>query len=885
MKRILLSALIAMMLISLLSLCVLSTAAEEPQMGSCGENVNWTFDPATGELVISGQGAMTNYSITQTPPWFSSCGRITSVTVDEGVTALGSYAFLYCSNLSEITLPQSLTAIGSNTFSNCQRLTDIQLPANLQSMGMGAFQNCNAMKELRLPEGITEIPDSAFLGCSSLVSLKVPPQVTSIGAGAFVGCSDLKDISLPVGLTHIGKRAFAQCASLETLSIPHTVTELGDNLCAESALRTILFEGTQEEWNNVTLGSNNELLSDILLVHPGHLFDREIIDDRYRCTDATCESAASFYRSCACGEMGEETFSYGEPSGHKGGTATCQSQAICETCRQPYGILGDHVPTRIPDCLNGSDCSLCGIHLEDPLGHDHTPTVIPPTCTDAGFTTHVCSRCEDTYTDTPVDPLGHTEGAEATCTDDQFCTVCNALLTERLGHDHVPEITLAPTCTEEGVRTYTCSRCEDSYEETVDPTGHTGDGEATCTADQLCADCGTVLAERLGHEFVETVVDPTCEDQGYVAHVCSRCQYTYLDTFTPAKDHTPGAEATCTADQLCTDCGKVLTSKLGHQYTESVTEPTCEGQGYTTHTCSRCQHTYLDAFTPAKDHTPGAEATCHAPQTCTVCGFLLTEALNHDYRATIVESTCEGQGYIRHDCARCDATYLDSFTPARNHTPGAEATCRDPQACTVCGFTLVPPKGHTYTATVTAPTCTEAGYTTHTCSSCGIAYVDTPTSPIGHIPGAEATCMEAQTCTACHITLAPRLSHVYEESVSQTTCTVDGQVIHTCALCGDSYLHSTIPATGHTAGDWITDEQPDVGEPGRHHKACTVCGEVLESETFWETVIESDPAGTDANTDPFDRSEEGGCKISGGNIAVILLVVTAVCLLWFVRRK
>ena len=69
MKKFLLWALIATMTISLLSLGILSAAAAETQTGSCGDSVTWTLNPDTGELVISGQGPMTDYAITNMTPW------------------------------------------------------------------------------------------------------------------------------------------------------------------------------------------------------------------------------------------------------------------------------------------------------------------------------------------------------------------------------------------------------------------------------------------------------------------------------------------------------------------------------------------------------------------------------------------------------------------------------------------------------------------------------------------------------------------------------------------------------------------------------------------------------------------------------------------------
>lgn len=1085
MKKILLWTLIATTLISLLSLGILSAAAAEPLTGSCGDQVTWTLNADTGEMLISGQGPMTDYAVTKMPPWISSCGSITSVTVEEGVTSLSAYAFLYCSNLTEVSLPESLTAIGANAFSNCGKLTELQIPADVRQIGQGAFQNCSALTELVIPTGVTEILASTFSGCSKLVRVDLSESVTSIGSNAFMSCAALTDVNLPVGLTAIDSKAFAYCSSLETITLPCTLTTLGDSVFANTALRMILFEGAQDEWDNVTVGENNTLLTSILLIHPGHLFNQEIVDPAYLHAPASCVNAASYYRTCACGEVGDETFSHGEPTGHTGGTATCRDQAICEVCGEAYGVLGSHVPNREATCTEGFECAVCGIPLKDPLGHDYVPTVTPPTCTEPGFTTHVCSRCEDTFTDTPTDPTGHTESAAPTCTEDQICTVCQEVLAERLGHDYIPEITLAPTCTEAGVRTYTCSRCSDTYDEIIDATGHTEgapatcetsqictvcglllvdalghdfqaetveptcatrgytvhtcsrcaytyhdgfvdakghvpEGEATCTEPQLCGVCGGILTEALGHDYTHTVTQPTCSEQGFTVHSCVRCDHAYRDTFTEATGHTPGEEATCTASRLCVTCGEVLVEALGHSYTQTITDPTCTEQGfathtcsdcghtyrdaftdavghtpdkdvtctrdqlcvvcgeilaeapgheytdtvtqptctergftthtcsrcayayqdsftdakshvpgdaatcsqaqvctacgevltparghdythviiaptcttrgYTTHTCSRCNHTYLDAFTDTAPHTIKQGANCYEPQSCSVCGGLIKEATGHDYRSTTVEATCSSQGYVKHTCIHCSASYMDNFTPAKGHTPGEDATCTEPQLCSVCHNIIAPAKGHSFDKTVTAPTCTESGYTTHTCANCRVAYVDTPTEPTGHTPGKEASCHAPQTCDVCQTILAERLEHTFEEARNEPTCTVDGQILDVCSLCGYSIVRSIIPATGHTVGDWVLDNYPDVGEPGRQHKSCEVCSEMVEHETFWtpEPPDSSDESGSVSETVTemeAEEEEKGGCRVTGGNIAVIIIVIVALGLLWFVDMR
>ena len=153
---------------------------------------------------------------------------------------------------------------------------------------------------------------------------------------------------------------------------------------------------------------------------------------------------------------------------------------------------------------------------------------------------------------------------------------------------------------------------------------------------------------------------------------------------------------------------------------------------------------------------------------------------------------------------------------------------------------------HSYTAVVTAPTCTEKGYTTHTCS-CGHSYVDTYTDALGHAwdggtvtkqPTATETGTKTFTCTRCSETkteVIPALSHEhsYKAVVTAPTCTEKGYTTHTCS-CGDSYVDTYVDALGHAWDGGTVTKQPTATETGIKTYTCTRC-----SATKTETI----PAG------------------------------------------
>ena len=268
--------------------------------------------------------------------------------------------------------------------------------------------------------------------------------------------------------------------------------------------------------------------------------------------------------------------------------------------------------------------------------------------------------------------------------------------------------------------------------------------------------------------------------------------------------------------------------------------------------------------------TVTTEPTCTEPgvetRTCE-CGDTETrevEALGHDYEAVVTAPTCTEGGYTTYTCSRCGDSYIDDETEALGHSYGEwitsfEPTCTDQgiqfRECEVCGQTegrYVDAIGHNYEAVITAPTCTEGGYTTYTCSHCGDSYVEDETAPLGHSFG-EWTVTTAPTCTdkgietrtcVCGETETREvdaLGHDYEAEVIEPTETEQGYTKHTCKVCGHIYCDNYTDPTGTEPSEPEVTE-PKVTEP-----------EVTEPEvTEPEVPATSKPAGENDSADTSD---------------------------------
>lgn len=415
-------------------------------------------------------------------------------------------------------------------------------------------------------------------------------------------------------------------------------------------------------------------------------------------------------RKCALSDCGYIDWAYCTfvKDEEKSKDATCTTDEVlvkkCSACGQSYTDNVNNkkklnhdmqlVKTVAPTCSEeGYDlykCSRCDVTEKRNIvpaisgSHDWQFTkTVAPTCNEKGYDLYTCKKCKSTKKENiqPINPSNHkfikTNTVAPTCTtggyDVYTCERCgktehrNEVPAIAGGHTYQFTKTVAPTCTEQGYDVYTCSKCGNTEKRNVKP------------------------IDPSNHNYTITVSAPTCTEKGYTKHTCSRCGDTYKDNYINASGHSftnyvLDGNATCTQDGTmtaqCDKCSETNTipapgSKLGHDYAQTVTPPTCVSGGYTTYVCTRCNDTYVGNY---------------------------VDAIGHSYNNVVTPPTCTAGGYTTHTCVRGDSTYVDSQTS---------------------------PLGHSYAATVVAATTTSQGYTVYTCTRCGANYVSdyTPVLP------------------------------------------------------------------------------------------------------------------------------------------------------------
>lgn len=160
------------------------------------------------------------------------------------------------SSLVSITIPDSVETIECSSFQGCKSLETVIIPESVTSIEEYAFKSCSALKSITLPSELSELKHDVFSSCTSLEKIDIPANIKEIQNNTFLNCTSLKEVNLPTGLTKIGDSAFVGCECLTSIAIPKSVKSFGASVF-NNYLKTVYFEGSEEEWNAITFGANN----------------------------------------------------------------------------------------------------------------------------------------------------------------------------------------------------------------------------------------------------------------------------------------------------------------------------------------------------------------------------------------------------------------------------------------------------------------------------------------------------------------------------------------------------------------------------------------------------------------------------------------------------
>lgn len=596
---------------------------------------------------------------------------------------------------TSFTVPAEVETVVSGAFRANKNLTQITIDGNLKTIETYAFSGCSSLEELIINSAVEYIDDYAFRYCYKLKKVTLTETIGYIGRDVFQYSAlvDYNDNYTAQGLLiRDGCIVAAKETSVEKFAIPEDVTVIAAGVFKWANVKEVIIPASVVSVGEAAFNSCEKLEKITVFSNSNHLST-----DEYGALynkDKTVLIAYPPANKQAC---------FFVPDGVK--------EIMAYALDYNYMLSNKYIPSSVtkigknalgenPDMTINYESGLMDFAQIDFAG-------------DKEYKKFLINNVNMEY---HTIPSGAHHNSEITVTD--------------------------PTCTEKGAETIACE-CGYQHINTTPRNGHKATGNkvvitpATCTQRKIsvryCSVCGevaeTIYDSSLGHNYVKTEQDVSCEQGGGIFYECSRCGDTYTENYVEPHGHTVTSntkkvDATCSENgglyKICDTCG------------ETVGEP-------------------IEAYA-AKGHTEGeweteTEASCDEDGreilSCTVCGETIDYRViekSHNYKETVVEKTCTFEK-TRFRCSKCgDEYYSDKYFDTEHgeleeviEEPGCFAPGKKYNRCTVCGVTVgtvetIPSTGHKFEVIESkSATCTEEGYEKTRCTKC--TYTKTLTQP------------------------------------------------------------------------------------------------------------------------------------------------------------
>lgn len=785
--------LLSILLVLLTALTLLPLGALADDNNKCGENLTWKF--ADGILTISGTGEMYDYSEDYLAPWSEHCVEITNVTISDGVTSIGSYAFCYCS-VKSITLPFGLKHIGASAFFYCPNIQQINIPDSVEYIDPYAFSFCKGLHTVQLPSSLTLISEELFAECDNLKNLSIPDTVTEIGANAFLRCTAFILEKLPAGIKSIGDAAFANCGNIKSLALPGTLESIGEAAFNGTAIDKANFDGTPERWT--AIGGDACCIA----------------QDKIDFLEHTCDFSGWEYdehkhwQSCSCGKTQNE---------------------------------GEHTG-------DGDTCTVCGAALSEALGSGSIDGGLSWSLSRSGALTISGSGKMSDFSSV----------ANAAPWDAQKDKIQSAVIESGVqsisggafsGCTALEKVSISDTVAQIDLNAFDGCTALAEFEVAADNKAFSSDGGVLFSADKKllrcpvgkAADCtvpsGTVaiaggafkdcskLESLVIPDSVTAIGKSAFENCAALKRITLPKSITKLESLTfsgcaaLAEITLPDSIKTL-GEKVFSGCAALKSVKIPAEVTVIPTEAFygCSSLESITipKNVSHINERAFDGCTALKkvdylgsdtDWSQVTKETGNNALDNAEKSFTRTDH-EHKYTDTVIPPTCTERGCTVHLCA-CGDKREDSYTPPLGHSYKGGI-------CVRCGI-LDPNRDtqheHDFIPTVTKPTCMTEGFTTYACS-CGECYTKDYVSAVGHktqLQNAKAAgCMTGgytgdEVCTFCGKVFKQgsvifALGHDPQPArVKAPTCNESGYTGDLiCMRCGDmTQIGNTVAAAGH----------------------------------------------------------------------------------------
>ena len=637
------------------------------------------------------------------------------------------------------------------------------------------------VKSAVIAEGVTSIGESAFENCRSLTSVTIPNSVTSIGWSAFFYCKSLTSVTIPDSVTSVGAYAFLGCTSLTSVTIPNSVTSIGGGAFAWcTSLTGIWVTEGNSHYSSDASGVLFSKDKTTLVQYPGAFA-------AYAIPDSVTSIGQHAFNGCR--SLTSVTIPDGVTSIGDGAFASCTSLT------DVYYAGSEAQWKAISISSTGNNGLLTANIHYNYVSHTHSykAVVTAPTCTEKGYTTHTCA-CGDSYVDTYTDALGH-------------------------AWDN-GKVTKEPTETETGVKTFTCTRCGETKTEVIPATGVVASG--TCGAEGD----GSNLTWTLDSEGVLTI-----SGSGGMHDYDGPSSPPWYRSRSMVKSAVIADGVTSIGEWAFFGCGSLTSVTIPNSVTSI-------GRYAFYYCTSLTSVTIPDSVTSIgwlafNGCTSLTSVTI--PDGVTIINDAVFNGCTSLTSVTIPDSVTSIGGSAFYNCTSLTDVYY-AGSEAQWKAISISSTENDDLLTANIHYNYVS-HTHSYKDVVTAPTCTEKGHTTHTCS-CGDSYVDTYTDPLGHDlkddAAVAATCTTAGTtagkhCTRCDYkegmeTIAALGHDLKDDAAVAATCTTAGTTAGKhCTRCDYKEGMETIAALGHAWDEGMVTKEATETTQGSMTYTCTRC--------------------------------------------------------------
>jgi len=839
-------------------ICVYCGKEIESISGSCGDvgdgsSVTWTLNVKTEVLEISGTGKIKDHTSGGSATWKKHYSKIKAVIVNDGVTGIGDYAFAGCYELTSVLIGNGVTEIGEYAFENLRKLSSVTIGENVNIINDNAFSGCSTLQSLILPDTLTVIGNNAFYSCSALQSLILPDSVTVIGNNAFSDCRGLTELWLGDSVTGIGEAAFADCDQLLSVIIPDSVTIIGESAfygcdelgivvigCGVESIGSCAF---MECYNlkNVYLDSTSGWIAG------NHAYDTEGF--------AIPEDEIASPKAVALCLREAEKYSYYYWVRHvhryteKVYPPTCFTEGVTEyicVCGDVY--YGDRIPPdanahvysemwRIPPECNvegtvAYTCNECGYEYFEtlpPTGiHEYRfSEVVEPTCGQKGYTLYICYRCLEGYADNWTEPTGK--------------------------HDYTIPVIIEPTCTEKGYTSYTCQYCgaEGARDTWTEPAGHSFNGSLYC---EKCGEFSSVAYGFCGAAGNEKAVTWTLDVDKSLLTISGNgemADYSFESPWYAYSAYVDYVIIENGVENIGKNAFVDQYSLISVEIPDSVTRIE---YGAFRNCCSLMNVSLGNGLTEIGG---SAFEDCYSLVSITLPESL--EAIGYSAffgcsGLSSVTFAVTSDWHVRETASSQDIVDISETALA---VPETAAAYLKGQYLAKYWFRA---HIHSYTTVVSAPTCTAAGYTEYTCTSCGYGYIESGAEALGHVMVIDMNNTTFHDCTvggiftyACERecgytekTTVENGEHIFVSDtgvsewtvISEATCTAHGYRTRPCLneyCTADNYSYDPtdpdciIPMLDHRF-DGVCTVEPTYEADGYTYQLCELCGyrEIIE---------------------------------------------------------